>query len=107
MVSSPTEEGPHRNLGGYTKHQRRSSGIWWADEAPEVRLVLSARGAFPYQFPFSNQDLTGYNSSRVEFAYYPADASGDGYGFDLYELTGYHSSVCDDWQFRECYLSYW
>lgn len=96
-------------IGGYTKHQRKSSGVWWSDQAPEVRFVLHAVVYFPGSFNPSviDRDVYGYDDGIVEYSYYPLDSNGNGLRISgMTEFNTYHSSVCDDGRFRECYLSY-
>ncbi|MCY7349044.1 MAG: hypothetical protein LH606_00005, partial [Cytophagaceae bacterium] len=101
-----------------SKHQRRTSGIWWADSVPELKLKFYAQVT---QIPVGTGNtavftsiggpeadaygwLTEYNSSSIEksedYCFPGLPCFLDGYTINSY--WGEHQGKCDDDQWRSC-----
>jgi hypothetical protein len=96
------------SIVGRTKHQKRTSGIWYMDATQELRLQLNGSltiidddgtGSYPQTLA---HDSTVYGSGQNEYTleYYDPDASRNMIGIN--SLSGSHSGVCDDYVSRAC-----
>jgi|GEM_PF-4976812 len=100
----------YSSVGGKTIHQRRTSGIWWADKIPEIRLQIT--GNFTQFIPGGviNNIPVNYDTG-IQY-----DDSGDKNNFEfcvnfkcefqINSMSSYHYGRCDDNVVRECRLTW-
>jgi hypothetical protein len=93
--------------GGRSKHQKRTSGIWYGDATTSLRLAIDVTWAGPYTGVIPPDcDNTAYGNNIIEWSFIPVDAIGNGIHFNLSGFTSYHHGVCDDGQPRDCAMNY-
>lgn len=91
-----------------SKHQRRSSGIWWADAVPKLELNSQATLNFYQGSSVTTETLTtggtlvNYNQSDLTYTYSTCIGSLCGTTFTISSFTGQHKGTCDDNQLRSC-----
>jgi hypothetical protein len=101
------------HIGGRTKHQKRTSGIWYGEGVQELRLVLTGElstyddDGLNFTGNYSiNYDNTNYGSNIHEHSVIFNDLDGSRNPFNINSFSGYHSGTVANGSFKECY-NYW
>jgi hypothetical protein len=100
----------YSSAGAKSVHQRRTSGIWWADKIPEIQVRVQGEFVQHYSGMPSITAPVNYDSG-VQI-----DDSGDKENFQfcvnapcefsINWMNSYHYGKCDDYQVRECNLTW-
>lgn len=104
------QDSKFRNIRALSKHQKRTSGIWYGDATNELTLISNAQiregGQVTITLPAVNQ--TEYGVSETEWRYYsfcgPLVCTD---WFNINSFTGEHSGICDDGRARACNTSWY
>ncbi|MBC3787299.1 hypothetical protein [Spirosoma utsteinense] len=94
-------EGVH--IGLQTKHQRRLTGIWYAEEIPSINLIGSGsyqtyQNGVPVGGPiaFNTGTLSSSNNNYLNYTI----QYGGSYGYSFVSVSSTHSGTCKDNNFR-------